>query len=117
MEMKSYVQPLAEPSMTVESADVKTVFDYDYGAGRQKLLNLYQKGKALQWDSAKRIDWTREIDLTNPLGVPDTFMPIYGSHTWDRLNGKERGTVRRHMAAWQFSQFLHGEQGALVCTA
>ena len=21
------------------------------------------------------------------------------------------------MAAWQFSQFMHGEQGALVCTA
>ena len=55
--------------------------------------------------------------MTNPLGVPDTFIPIYGSRTWDRLNEKEKGHVRRHMTAWQFSQFLHGEQGALVCTA
>ena len=36
---------------------------------------------------------------------------------WDKLNEKERGKVRRHMVAWQFSQFLHGEQGALICTA
>ena len=25
--------------------------------------------------------------------------------------------MRRHLQAWQLSQFLHGEQGALVCTA
>src|SRR5919106_5557999 len=33
------------------------------------------------------------------------------------MNAKERAEVRRHMASWQFSQFMHGEQGALVCTA
>ena len=36
---------------------------------------------------------------------------------WDKLTDDERGNVRRHMVAWQFSQFLHGEQGALICTA
>jgi hypothetical protein len=117
MEMKSYVDPATDASFTVTSADVATVFDYDYAAGREKLLNLYQKGKDLQWDTQTRIDWTREIDPANPLGVPDEFMPIHGSETWNRLNEKERGNVRRHMAAWQFSQFLHGEQGALICTA
>src|SRR5712691_9246508 len=30
---------------------------------------------------------------------------------------RARGEVRRHLAAWQFSQFMHGEQGALICTA
>src|SRR5437868_15354179 len=30
---------------------------------------------------------------------------------------QERATTRRHQQAWQLSQFLHGEQGALVCTA
>ena len=30
---------------------------------------------------------------------------------------RRRATVRRHLQAWQLSQFLHGEQGALVCTA
>ena len=36
---------------------------------------------------------------------------------WDKLTDEEKGNVRRHMVAWQFSQFLHGEQGALICTA
>jgi P-aminobenzoate N-oxygenase AurF len=117
MDMKSYVTPLSDSTWSVLSEAAKTTFDYDYAAGREKLLNLYQKGKDLQWDSGRRIDWTREIDITNPLGVPDSFIPIYGSRTWDRLNDPEKANVRRHMAAWQFSQFLHGEQGALVCTA
>ena len=117
MEMKSYVEPLAQSSWDVVGDGMTTTFDYDYAAGREKLLKLYQKGKDLQWDSDKRIDWSREIDLDNPLGVPDSFIPIYGSSTWERLGEKERANVRRHMAAWQFSQFLHGEQGALICTA
>ncbi|EUA01028.1 hypothetical protein I545_6673 [Mycobacterium kansasii 662] len=25
--------------------------------------------------------------------------------------------MRQHFQAWQFSQFLHGEQGAMVCAA
>src|ERR1700687_4685224 len=25
--------------------------------------------------------------------------------------------LRRHFQSWQLSQFLHGEQGALICTA
>jgi hypothetical protein len=29
----------------------------------------------------------------------------------------ERANVRRHFQAWQLSQFMHGEQGALICTA
>ena len=30
---------------------------------------------------------------------------------------KQRKDVRLHSAAWQFSQFLHGEQGAMICSA
>ena len=117
MQMRSYVDANQAESWSVDSDAVKTVFDYDYAAGREKLMNLYQKGKDLQWDTQKRIDWTRAIDPENPLGIPDEFVPIFGSPTWDRLSPKERGNVRRHAAAWQFSQFLHGEQGALICTA
>jgi hypothetical protein len=81
------------------------------------MSSLYQKGKDRQWDATKRIDWTRPIDADNPLGVPDEFIPISSSRVWGKLTAKEKATVRRHMAAWQFSQFLHGEQGALICTA
>src|SRR5262249_5591075 len=47
----------------------------------------------------------------------DESIPIHGSKVWERLTRAERAQVRRHFQSWQLSQFLHGEQGALVCTA
>ena len=49
--------------------------------------------------------------------MADEMIPIYGSPVWDRLTEKERTRLRHHVQAWHLSQFLHGEQGALVCTA
>jgi len=92
-------------------------FTWEYEDGREKLLNLYRKGKNLQWDAAERIDWSQDLDPENPSGLPDDVIPIHGSDVWDRLSARERTRVRTHFQAWQLSQFLHGEQGALVCTA
>lgn len=33
------------------------------------------------------------------------------------MTEKDKGDLRRHYSSWQFSQFLHGEQGAMVCAA
>jgi len=115
MKMVSYTSMPVDPTWTVRSENTPTVFDWDYAAGRDDLLNLYQKGKDRQWDAARRIDWSREIDPDNPLGVQDQFIALYGSSIWEKLTSREKGMVRRHMAAWQFSQFLHGEQGSLIC--
>ncbi|TDB93366.1 ferritin-like domain-containing protein [Actinomadura sp. 7K534] len=92
-------------------------FTWEYDDGRDRLLALYQKGKDKQWDSAKRIDWDLEVDPHDPLGVPDQSLAIYGTKYWDRLSEKERGELRRHSTSWQFSQFMHGEQGAMVTAA
>ena len=92
-------------------------FSWEYDDGRQRLLALYQKGKDKQWDAAKRIDWDIEVDPYDVLGVPDESMAIYGTRYWDQLGPQNRKELRRHLASWQFSQFLHGEQGAMVCAA
>lgn len=92
-------------------------FSWDYDDGRERLLALYQKGKDKQWDAVTRIDWELEVDPDDPLGIPDANLPVYGSRYWDRMGAADRRALRRHYAAWQFSQFLHGEQGALVCAA
>ena len=94
-----------------------TTFRWEYEDGREKLLNLYEKGKRLQWNAAERIDWSQDLDPENPEQLPDETIPIFGSDVWGRLTPRERATVRRHFQAWQLSQFMHGEQGALVCTA
>jgi hypothetical protein len=92
-------------------------FSWEYGDGRDRLLALYQKGKDKQWDSVKRIDWSIEVDPFNVLGVPDQSLAIYGTKYWDQMTEAQRNELRMHSAAWQFSQFLHGEQGALVCAS
>src|SRR5512147_2547633 len=107
----------------IESTDwqVKQTFDsafrWEYEDGRDKLLNLYEKGKRLQWNASDRIDWSQDLDPENPAQLPDESMPLYGSAVWDRMTAAERAVTRHHFQAWQLSQFLHGEQGALVCTA
>ncbi len=95
----------------------ETAFRWEYEDVRDNLKSLYKKGKKLQWDVDTRIDWTQDLDPENPQELPDESIPIYGSDVWDRLNAKERANLRHHIQAWQLSQFMHGEQGALICTA
>ncbi|MCW7946983.1 aminobenzoate oxygenase [Streptomyces hygroscopicus] len=92
-------------------------FTWDYDSGRERLLSLYQKGKNKQWDSAQRIDWALEVDPYDALGTPEKTLALYGSRQYEKLNERERREMRQHMAAWEFSQFLHGEQGAMICSA
>ena len=92
-------------------------FTWEYDDGRDRMLALYQKGKDKQWDSTKRIDWDLEVDPYNVLGIPDQTIAIYDTPLWHRMDEKQRRDVRLHGAAWQFSQFLHGEQGAMICSA
>ena len=95
----------------------ETHFDWEYDEGRAALLALYRKGKRLQWDAEERIDWSQDLDPENPEEMPDEFIPIFGWEGFSRLSKREVAQVRRHFQAWQISQFLHGEQGALICTA
>jgi hypothetical protein len=92
-------------------------FSWEYDDGRDRLLALYQKGKDKQWDGTKRIDWDLEVDPYDPLGVPDESLTLYGTRYWDTMSERDKAELRRHYASWQFSQFLHGEQGAMVCAA
>src|SRR5580692_3341300 len=94
-----------------------TLFDFDYTGGRDQLLRLYDKGTRRQWIGSDRIDWSHEVDPEHPVGMPDELSPLFGTEWWDKWDDKQKGELRRHVEAWRFSQFLHGEQGALICTA
>ena len=92
-------------------------FTWEYDEGRARLLSLYQKGKDKQWDAQSRIDWTQDVDPTNPVGLPDELHPLFGSPMWESADKNRQAEMRQHFQSWQFSQFLHGEQGAMVCAA
>ncbi|HXW34748.1 MAG TPA: ferritin-like domain-containing protein [Acidimicrobiales bacterium] len=94
-----------------------TIFDFDYSDGRDQLLRLYDKGARRQWIGSDRIDWTLEVDPANPVNMPEEVHPLYGTTWWDKMSQPERDETKRHIEAWRFSQFMHGEQGALICTA
>jgi hypothetical protein len=113
---KHYVSQLDTLDWKV-AQDFEANFRWEYDDGRESLLNLYRKGKRQQWDAAERIDWSQDLDPENPSGLPDEMLSIYGSPTWNKLDARARAKLRHHIQAWQVSQFLHGEQGALVCTA
>ena len=110
-----YAMP-SDPSWQVPS-EFETGFCWEYDDGRSKLLSLYRKGKKLQWDAEERIDWSQDLDPENPEGLPDESIPIFGWDGFAKLTKREKANVRRNYQAWQLSQFLHGEQGALICTA
>ena len=111
-----YARPIDATEWNVHG-QFDTVFKWEYAEGRDALATLYEKGKNLQWNTNSRIDWSQDLDPENPQELPDESVTIFGSEVWNRLTRQERAAVRRHVQAWQLSQFLHGEQGALVCTA
>ncbi len=116
MSTSKYTMPVEETQWSVNSPST-TIFNWEYDEGREKLLNLYEKGKNKQWNTNTRLDWSQQIDFENPLGFPDQLNALYGSPMWDKLSHSNIVDLRRHGSSWQFSQFLHGEQGALICTA
>lgn len=96
---------------------LQSTLRWEYADGRESLENLYSKAKKLQWDADERIDWSQDLDPENPMEMPDELLPLFGSDIWNKMTTKERHRLRHHQQAWQNSQFLHGEQGALICTA
>src|SRR5215831_50019 len=111
-----YAVPAETTQWTVPQS-FNATFRWEYDDGRGGLLALYEKGKRRQWNAADRIDWSLELDPENPEQLPDESMPIFGSEPYRRMTPAERVRARTHFQAWQLSQFMHGEQGALVCTA
>ena len=95
----------------------ETVFTWDYEVRREALLNLYEKGKRLQWNASTDIDWSIDVD---PERFPD-FLSADVVNTLlsppRKLEEKEFVRLRVHQLGWMLSQFLHGEQGALLATA
>jgi hypothetical protein len=99
------------------ASPITTIFDFDYTGGRDQLLRLYDKGTRRQWIGSDRLDWSLDVDPMDPVGMPDEMHTLYGTPWWEKMTPAERGEAKRHLEAWRFSQFMHGEQGALICTA
>jgi len=111
-----YPIPNIDPCWTVPQ-NFEAAFDWNYDDGRARMMHLYQKGKDMQWDALSRINWSDELDPENPMEMPDELSGIYYTPVWAKLSAAEKANARRHFQAWSISQFMQGEQAALICAA
>lgn len=86
-----------------------------YDVGDQKLVALYGKGKALQWDAANALDWTTPVDPSAP--IHSAAFPLLSLPIMERVGVAKREQMTAYLTGQALSQFLHGEQGALMTAA
>jgi len=94
------------------SYQMDTLWDFDYEPTHHELESLYETAKKNQWNGSAAIDWSRSIGKEGP--VLNVHVAFQRTEFFDRLNEDERKEVEIQVSAWRLSQFLHGEQGALL---
>ncbi|MBI2704293.1 MAG: ferritin-like domain-containing protein [Actinobacteria bacterium] len=102
------------------------IFTWDYEKGQRPALNkLYEKAKTAQWNGETDLDWSIDVDpeqiLAGLLG-PNAAGPFQALSQRDdspfkHFDEKDWSNLGVESMNWRLSQFMHGEQGALLCTA
>ncbi|MBK9178879.1 MAG: diiron oxygenase [Acidimicrobiales bacterium] len=101
------------------------IFTWDYERSRPALSKLYEKAKLGQWNGETDLPWDTDVDqeavvVANQLAAgggigqnPELYAdsPVA---KWDEKQWIDFGVQSQN---WTLSQFMHGEQGALICTA
>ena len=108
---------MAEPTR-VESYEtpMEVSWQFDYEIGIEKLRDLYSKSKRLQWDGEVDLDWSLPVDPSRPI-LDDERFGLAEIPFVRRLSQSQQESFRAHVGAQRLSQFLHGEQGALMTAA
>jgi hypothetical protein len=107
--------------VVADNADA--IFTWDYSLARPALRKLYEKAKTGQWNATTDLPWDTEVDLEKVVAAdqvaiaagldPNHYQGTVVEH-WGDAEWLEFGVENRR---WTLSQFMHGEQGALLCTA
>jgi hypothetical protein len=105
-------------------ANIDAIFTWDYERSRLPLVKLYEKAKTSQWNATTDLDWTTEVDQEKVVLANMTAEAGFFSQDVDLSNTpfakwteKEWIQLGVESQNWTLSQFMHGEQGALQCTA
>lgn len=106
------------------ASNFDSLFTWDYERSRPALSKLYEKSKTSQWNGATDLDWSTDVDIektASALIVNDkaalfSTMDLAGT-PFAKWKYKEWIAYEIEAQNWALSQFTHGEQGALLCTA
>src|SRR5215510_12411178 len=110
------VASFAAPSIETIESLLDVTYTWGYQETRAKLRDLYDKAVRAQWISDDVLPWDTDVDLSRPMG-PEELMPLYGSDIYHRMTDAERRNLNTETFCWTLSQFMHGEQGALLAAA
>jgi len=106
-------------------ANLDAIFTWDYERSRPPLVKLYEKAKASQWNVTTDLDWSIPVDqeqvaLNNMAREDVKFfgegIDLAGT-PFAKWTEQEWVQLAIEGQNWTLSQFMHGEQGALICTA
>jgi hypothetical protein len=105
----------ATRGIAIEHLDCRLDLTYNWGYAetRADLRALYAKAKLNQWNGEETLPWATDVDPERPW-FPDDVFPLHGSAICERLAAGERRRLTSELMFWRLSQFLHGEQGALL---
>ena len=88
-------------------------YNWDYKVQDDRIKKLYDLGKQLNWDPEMDIDWDRPFpDLDAAMQAE--LMNLTDYPPYMALSDKQKREYWMHNNSWSLSQFLHGEQGALL---
>ena len=99
------------------------IFTWDYTLARPALRKLYEKAKVGQWNATTDLPWDTDVDqekvVSEIQAVIGTGMDpsVYVGTPVEKWGDKEWLEFGIEQNNWTLSQFMHGEQGALLCTA
>jgi hypothetical protein len=94
-------------------AKFDTHYVWNYGVSKQALRDLYEKAKREQWNGSTQLAWDTSVDPERGI-LPEELNPLHEYGPYRKLDGKQKIRLRHGQVALQLSQFLHGEQGALI---
>ena len=115
-----------EEAVRAVKDNADAIFTWDYEKGRRPALNkLYEKAKHSQWNGETDLDWSIEVD---PMQLVELQRQAFGmtpeerakrvaGTAFEKWGDKEFDQLGLEANNWMLSQFMHGEQGALICTA
>jgi hypothetical protein len=86
-------------------------YNWDYTIQDNRIKRLYELGKELNWNADTDIDWSQPMPDRG-----DTPQPIFWDEykPYQELSNEDKFKFLQHRGSWSLSQFLHGEQGALL---
>ena len=103
----------ALPDIDTILASYDINYAWNYGSVKEGLHDLYEKAKRDQWNGSVQLAWDTQVDPEGEI-IPQIYNPLEDYAPFQKLDEKRVKEFRHATISLQLSQFMHGEQGALI---